>query len=79
MIKKNVSNFFFIIYQLIYSNRYNELSQFVDQMFPPLNKDRLVEPHDDFNSFLYWRTDIPIIDDNELIGSTNGLSSVLAK
>ena len=36
-------------------------------MFPPLNKDRLVEPHDDFNSFLYWRTDIPIIDDNEQI------------
>ncbi|KAH9419199.1 Lipin-3 [Dermatophagoides pteronyssinus] len=63
-----------------FKSSYGELSQFVDQMFPPLDKDRLVDQNTyDYNSFLYWRTDIPIIDEKELIGSTNGLSSVSAK
>lgn len=47
-----------------------ELSCIVDQMFPPLDKDRNQNPSpDDYSSFMFWRTTIPEIDEKEYIRS----------
>lgn len=53
-----------------FKSSYSELSQFVDQMFPPLNKDKpnqdsMILP-DDFSSFMFWRMELPILDENDL-------------
>ena len=43
---------------------YPDLSQFVDQMFPPLPQ----RPYyDGFSSFMFWRPEIPELDVKDLV------------
>lgn len=51
------------IFSLSLNYSYTDLSQFVDQMFPPLQKQAY---YDGYSSFMFWRPDIPELDDTEL-------------
>lgn len=48
---------------LSFKSSYTDLSQFVDQMFPPLQQSAY---YDGYSSFMFWRPDIPELDDAEL-------------
>ncbi|KAI2803750.1 Lipin-3 [Blomia tropicalis] len=47
-----------------FKSSYIDLSQIVDQMFPPLHEQGF---NDGFSSFMFWRPDIPVLDDQEIV------------